>query len=124
MADIVFMLVFRHCLPRYFVCIFNSLSAYSWSIAWRTCKVEQLLQIPPNDIASENGHSSTDRCPAVDRPTLSERLRMGALLKTTSIITRECLFFVSLFRIRSKLMQAKTFRQQYGWPGTCNRERW
>lgn len=33
MADIIFMLLFRYCLPRYFVCIFNNFNTYSCIIA-------------------------------------------------------------------------------------------
>lgn len=39
---------------------------------------------------------------------------MGAALNTTNIMTRECFHFVSLFKIRSKFIQEKIFRHEYG----------
>lgn len=77
----IFILVLRHCRPKYFVCIFNSLSTYNCINACRTFNV---------------------------------RFKIGAALKTTNIMTRECFHFVSLLRIRNKFIHENIFRHEYG----------
>lgn len=81
MADIIFMLLLRYCLPRYFVCIFNSFNTYSCIMACFT---------------------------------LRALFKIGADLKTTSIMMRECFHLVSLLSNLNKLMQENKFLEQYG----------
>lgn len=46
--------------------------------------------------------------------TFNVRFNIGAALKTTNIITRECFHFVNLLSIRSKFMHENIFRHEYG----------
>lgn len=46
--------------------------------------------------------------------TFNVRFNIGAALKTTNIITRECFHFVNLLSIRSKFIHENIFRHEYG----------
>lgn len=116
MADMVFMLLFLHCRPRYLVWILRSLRTYSCIMACFTLSARFRMGADLN---------TTSICKKRDRHCIRKcswwKISCSRKITPCLTIVLECFHLVILLRILSRLMQEKRLRQQ-NWllsPASC-----